>query len=195
MRDLSEAKTMLAAKRSNIKELGLALNALKKRIDEKEAVMQANHAYFGGGGGGDLSKPDAQVVDEDVFELLNEVRALKKEYRQAFRELQTEKRRAAEREAEVVAVRERLLEQFDKWHTEVQRLVQETSNRPSLAHTYGLLHTRGSLASVAEEGLGLEEAWRTARFRAPTPERSPSRRLLRASSGFRKLSRPTVSAR
>ncbi|GLC42055.1 Kinesin heavy chain [Pleodorina starrii] len=111
---LKAASAALRETRGSVKALGEAVNGAKRRIDElSAAVAQRRSGAPGGGGGG--GGGDGEVLDSEVYALVQELKSLKAQYRTDFDSLKAAREELEPQIQAVAVARGALLEAFDRW--------------------------------------------------------------------------------
>ncbi|EFJ50296.1 Kif9 type kinesin [Volvox carteri f. nagariensis] len=109
---LKAASAALRETRGSIKSLGDAVNGAKRRIDELTAAVAQRRS-------GGVSAPppggDAEVLDGETYALVQELKALKAQYRADFDALKAAREQLEPYIQAVAVARAALLEAFDRW--------------------------------------------------------------------------------
>ena len=121
---LSEHKASLRDKRALLRKLGTEVNAAKHQIDElKELIerkqeLRAAGAVDGGGGGArtvNEGGEEVDVIDEEEFAWLTQLKTAKARYRASFEQLREARSDGEYVNQLVESTRQQLLTDFDGW--------------------------------------------------------------------------------
>jgi len=111
---LMENKQELKKKQAESREVAIAINSFKGEIDRLSAEMEHMDSFYP-----KSKEGETRVLDEPVYQRLNEVNALKAKYREEFRSHQTKQAEISMLERLIGQCREKLLAEFAEWFGEV----------------------------------------------------------------------------
>ena len=115
---LGKNNTTLHAHRLRSRNLAIALNKLKELIDNKTEEMNEMHSYFQNEHAPD-SESNYPVMDKPVFNLFQEINAMKAQYKEKRGELTSISKECASLEMDNRECRKRLLGSFTGWYANV----------------------------------------------------------------------------
>jgi archaellum component FlaC len=108
---LLENKAALKRKKQQARDLAIEINKTKQIIDNNIADMKAKCSYFNE----DFGKLETEILDEDVYNTLQETNKQKKRYRDLMQEYQLLSKDVAQCNHLVNECRKRLVSEFREW--------------------------------------------------------------------------------
>jgi len=116
-RILNENKTILVSKKRMVRDLGHAVNATKRMIDDTRLSLDAKQKDRMEQGEF-VNAEGETVIDEEEFELIKKLKSLKLQYRTDFDKLRSTKSEVEYCQKLVDACRQKLIQEFDNWYNE-----------------------------------------------------------------------------
>jgi len=105
-RELKSVKTERTASAQKCNEMKKALDQSKKTLEQKELERKGAH------------NQEEEIIDEEEYALIQQVKASKNQYKQAYAAMQAATARMNELSTEVDTAREALLTSFNEWYAE-----------------------------------------------------------------------------
>ena len=113
---LKENKALLRARKQSVRQVAAEMNKLKTEIDQKQETIREKQSYFDGEDYKPSSSQTTAIIDEDSFEIMLELKQLKKKYRELSEELTALNKDVEYISKLITDCRERLLSEFRIWY-------------------------------------------------------------------------------
>eukprot|EP01028_Stygiella_incarcerata_P008109 TRINITY_DN3446_c0_g1_i1.p1 TRINITY_DN3446_c0_g1~~TRINITY_DN3446_c0_g1_i1.p1 ORF type:complete len:836 (+),score=260.83 TRINITY_DN3446_c0_g1_i1:145-2508(+) len=113
MAEIREAREQSREKKLQVKEMASNVNSFKRSIDSLRMKLDEKRSDRGGEG----SSGETEIIDEEEFVLMNELKDARRGYREAYDILRETKKELEYMESAVIASKEKLVPAFEEWYS------------------------------------------------------------------------------